>query len=124
MAAVLTAAAIVCGVAAAPAMSRGELLFRANCIGCHSMSCNRTGPKLQGLLGRKAGTAEGYDKYTDSLKNSGIVWDDEQLDRFLADPGKLVPGTAMTILSIRDPRERKEIIGFVKRQDKSVDLCF
>jgi cytochrome c len=113
-------------VIATPAdgMSRGEALFRAHCIGCHSFGCNRTGPKLQNVFGRRAGSLAEFGSYSEGLKSSGIVWSEETLDDFIRDPYKRVPGTRMAGIVINDPRERQQIIAFVRRQDTSVDICF
>jgi cytochrome c len=105
-------------------LSRDEALFRNHCVGCHSIRCNRNGPKLLDLIGRRAGAVEDFGYYSAELKESGIVWSEERLSEFLSNPGKLVPGTRMTTVSIKDPKDRRDIIGFIKRQDKSVDLCF
>jgi len=107
-----------------PKLARGEVQFRAHCIGCHSIACNRAGPKLQDIFNRKAGTVADF-KYTESLRNSGIVWSDESLDAFLRDPRKLVPGTTMAAIGrINSAKDRQDIIAYLHRQDKSIDLCF
>jgi cytochrome c len=121
--AVLIAALVAVSAAAADTMSRGERLFRANCIGCHSFGCNRSGPKLQDVFGRSAGSLPDFGSYSESLRRSGIFWSEETLNEFLADPGKRVPGTWMSIVSIKNPEDRREIIAFVKQQDRSLDLC-
>ena len=109
---------------AANGMSLGEKLFGVTCIGCHSMSCNRSGPRLKDLFGRKAGAVEDFKGYSDALKKSGIIWSEQSLDEFLSDPGKMVPGTAMSIVSVKNATERQAIIAFIKTQDTSIDLCF
>ena len=120
----LAAASFAAIAAPAGRMSRGETLFRENCIGCHSISCNRTGPKLQNVYGRKAGSLTDFGRYTESLKNSGIIWSEQTVSEFIGDPAKLVPGTAMTVTMVKNPKDRQEIVAFVKKQDTSVDLCF
>jgi cytochrome c len=105
-------------------MSLGEKLFRGTCIGCHSIACNRSGPRLKDLFGRKAGAVEDFKGYSDALKKSGIIWSEQSLDEFLSDPGKMVPGTAMSIVSVKNQKERREIIAFIKKQDTSIDFCF
>lgn len=100
----------------------GEAEFRAHCMGCHSFACNRRGPKLQDIFGRKAGSSDGF-AFTDDLKNSGIVWTDETMDAFLRDPSKVVPGTWMTFGRVENAKERRDIILYLHRQDKSGDLC-
>ena len=100
----------------------GEAEFRVHCMGCHSIACNRRGPKLQDIFGRKAGTLGDF-MYTDSLKNSGIVWAEETMDAYLRDPATLVPGTSMTFGRVESAEQRRDIIAFLHRQDKSSDLC-
>ncbi len=103
---------------------RAENLYRAKCASCHSVACNRNGPKLEGLWGRKAGTVTDYPHYTQALKDSAIVWSDQTLDDYLRDPGKLVPGTSMVAAGrIDSASERKDILAHVKRQDRRIDLC-
>src|SRR5215510_4447458 len=69
---------------------RGENLYRT-CMACHSPYKNGVGPRHNGVFGSKAGSVAGYD-YSDALKNSGIVWNGETLDPWLANPQALVPG--------------------------------
>ena len=103
---------------------RGNKLFRETCIGCHSVACNRLGPKLEGLFGRKAGSVADFKGYSPELQASGIVWTDETLDNFLRDPVKMVPGTSMSFVGrIEKASDRKDLIAFMRRQDRSFDLC-
>ncbi len=94
--------------------SNGERLFGA-CASCHSLQPGRhlTGPSLAGLFGRKAGTAEGYRRYSDALKSADLVWDRDTLDAWLADPKLLVPGNLMTFPGIEDSQARQDIIAFL-----------
>jgi cytochrome c len=102
---------------------RGKDLFGRDCVGCHSVTCNRNGPKLEGLFGRTAGSVPGFN-YTPELKASGIVWTDETLNAFLTDPNKLVPGTAMANWGrIANANERKDLIAYLRREDRAFDLC-
>jgi cytochrome c len=84
-------------VGAAPAAAPGgEAIFEQRCASCHSVEPgeNDVGPSLAGVVGRKAGGLVGY-SYSAALKASGKVWTRPQLDQFLANPQKLVPGTRM-----------------------------
>src|SRR5687768_2861223 len=91
-------------------MWRGEVAFRAHCIGCHSIGCNRSGPKLQDIFGRKAGSIVDF-KYMPGPKGSGIVWSEESLDALLRDPGRLVPGTVMaSVVRVESADDRREIL--------------
>lgn len=91
---------------------RGAEIYE-RCQACHALERNRTGPKHCGLLGRAAGTAPGFQNYSAALKGSGIVWDRDSLDRFLADPLGTVPGTRMGYAGVKDPQERADLIAFL-----------
>jgi cytochrome c len=120
----LALAPLIGQAAPLPELPRGEAQFRAYCIGCHSIACNRAGPKLQDIFNRRAGTVADFKSYTQGLRTSGIVWTDETLDEFLRDPGKLVPGTWMAAIGRIDGAEdRRDIIAYLHRQDRSIDLC-
>jgi len=78
---------------------RGERLFNGflRCYACHSLEpgVTKVGPSLAWLFGRAAGTADGFDGYSEALKTSGVVWYADTLDAFLADPQKFIPGNRM-----------------------------
>ncbi len=95
---------------------RGETIYH-KCQGCHSIDRNRVGPKHMGLFGRKAGSLPDFD-YSAAMKNSGIVWNEETLDRFLADPRGVVPGTKMTYAGIKNPQDRADLIAYLKEATK------
>jgi cytochrome c len=90
---------------------RGEILYR-NCQGCHSIDRNSVGPMHRGVLGRVAGTVEGY-HYSQALKNAKITWTEETLDRWLANPQGLVPGSSM-FYQVANPRDRADLIAFLR----------
>ncbi|HEX7006397.1 MAG TPA: cytochrome c family protein [Alphaproteobacteria bacterium] len=92
------------------------------CIACHSLERNRTGPRHCGLFGRKAGTVPGF-HYTRAMKESGIVWTRETLDKFLENPRKVVPGTAMTYAGVRDPQERADLIAYLESANADKQKC-
>lgn len=87
----------------------------ARCEACHALAYDRTGPRHCGLIGRKAGSVPGFD-YSDAMKQSGIVWNAQSLDRFLADPAKTVPGTTMGYAGVKDAQERADLIAFLQQQ--------
>jgi len=115
---------LAAGVFAARAAPVGEDQFRENCLACHAISCNRTGPALGGVIGRKAGSVADF-QYSDGLKNAGWTWTEELVNRWLQDPDKMVPGTRMTgrFRKVTSARDRKQLIQFIKRADTSLDLC-
>jgi cytochrome c len=100
-------------------VSRGQQDFRA-CAPCHSLESDRnmTGPSLAGLWGRKAGSLPSFDRYSDALKSSGIIWDDRALDGWLTDPQRMVPDNDMPFEGIKDTRARADLLAFLKEATK------
>jgi cytochrome c len=93
-----------------------QVVFNNACRTCHSMRVgdHRLGPSLAGVVGRKAGSIEGY-KFSSAMASSGIVWDEATLDQFIADPDQVVHGNAMKPYGgIADAEQRKEIVAFLK----------
>ena len=82
------------------------------CLVCHTAAADAghmSGPNLWGILGRAAGSAAGY-TYSGAIRDSGIVWDAENLRRYLADPSGYLPGTRMIMAPIRDDAELDAVI--------------
>ena len=95
---------------------KGQKVFK-KCVACHSLQegKNKIGPSLYNLLGRKAGSVEGY-KYSKVMKNSGVVWDEESLDKFLTKPRKFIPKTKMAFRGIKNKSLRDDLISFLKHK--------
>jgi cytochrome c len=91
----------------------GEAIY-ARCMGCHALDYDRTGPHHCGLFGRRAGSVPGF-PYSEAMKRADIVWSAKTLDRFLANPAKMVPGTSMGYAGISDPGERHALIAWLKQ---------
>lgn len=111
---IASAALALAGVAhAAP---DGATLFQQQCAMCHALDSDpgKLGPPLRGVVGREAASAPGY-AYSDALKRHAIRWTPKSLDRFLAAPGRVAPGTRMP-LSVSDPAARAALIAYLKRQ--------
>jgi cytochrome c len=106
------AAALIVAPAAAADAVRGKQLYESRCIACHSIDENRVGPAHKGVFGRKAGSVKDYD-YSTAVKASRIVWNAKTLDRWLADPQKLIPGTKMGY-SVPEAKDRADVIEFLK----------
>jgi cytochrome c len=106
--------------AAAPALAEddpGRLLYNNVCRTCHTMreGDNRLGPSLHGVVGRKAGSLPGF-PFSQAMANSGIVWDEATLDRFIADPDAVVPGNGMKPYGgVTAPEDRALLVAYLKR---------
>lgn len=112
-------------LAASEGTESGQEVFRARCIACHAISCNRIGPKLEGLIGRKVGSVPDFEGYSAEMKSAGFVWTEEELDTFLADPNSRIPGTLMISAGkLEDSDDRRNLITFLTSGDTSLDLCF
>lgn len=100
--------------AAAPAGPVAPAAF-AQCRACHAVEPGRhgVGPSLAGVYGTKAGEVAGY-SFSAAMKGSGLTWDDATLDRYLAAPMKVVPGTRMVFAGLPDGAKRAEVIAYIK----------
>jgi cytochrome c len=94
--------------------AKGEKVF-GQCKTCHvaEKGVNRVGPSLFGLVGRTAGSIEGF-KYSPANKNSGIVWTEEKLFEYLESPQKVVKGTYMAFAGLKNPQDRADVIAYLK----------
>ncbi len=113
----LAVALLLAGAARAqPSEEQGARDFQ-RCISCHALDPAEEGlpgPLLRGVVGRRAASLPGFD-YSPALRDSGLVWDSATLDRFLADPEALVPGTTMGLSPVRDAGLRQRIIHYLQR---------
>jgi cytochrome c len=97
----------------------GKAVF-GKCKACHQIgegSKNAVGPNLTGVIGRKAGTAEGFN-YSDSMKNSGLTWDEASFKDYITDPKKKVPGNKMVFMGLADGTDRDNIFEYLKSFSK------
>ena len=116
----LALATAIFGSAAVPSIAQaagdaaaGEHVF-ARCAACHSPKAgeNKIGPSLAGVVGRKSGDAPNYN-YSPALKSAGITWDEQELDKYLANPPADVHGTKMMI-SLPNADDRQNVIAYLK----------
>src|SRR5665213_3172879 len=98
---------------AAPDAVHGEQLFTERCTACHAMDSNKTGPMLGGVFGRKAGSAAGY-HYSQALKTATLTWSTDNLDQWLADPKKFVPGARMPV-RVLDAPSRRDLVAYLQK---------
>ena len=108
---------LLLGATAADAadVQEGAKAFGA-CAACHSLQPGRhmTGPSLADLWERKAGTAAGFPRYSEALKSSGVTWNAETLDAWLADPRAFIPNNRMTFPGIADAKARADLIAYLQ----------
>lgn len=123
MFATLLALAAVAG-ASAPVLAQdaaaGEKSF-SKCRPCHMVgetAKNGVGPLLNGLIGRPAGSIEGYN-YSAANKGSGLTWDDATFLEYIAAPAAKIKGTKMAFAGIKDPNEAANLLAYLKQFDAS-----
>lgn len=111
--ALLLTTAMAAPVLAEGDAENGEKVFR-RCKACHVIDAetNRLGPHLVGVYGREAGAVEGYN-YSSGLAEAELVWDEETLDPWLADPKAMIPDTKM-VLKLSKPEDRADVIAYLK----------
>jgi cytochrome c len=92
----------------------GEKVFKTNCGICHSPQPGRNliGPSLFSVVNRHSGEIPGF-HYSDANRNSGLIWNVATLDRYLAGPRELVPGTKMTFPGLKDAQQRADLIAYL-----------
>ena len=99
-------------------LTAGENSFK-KCLPCHRVgegAKNLVGPELNGLEGRKSGSAEGY-SYTEANKNSGITWDEAVFKEYITNPRAKIPGTKMVFAGISSENERNNLWAYLKQFD-------
>ena len=109
LAALLSTPALAAGDAA-----KGKAVF-ARCAICHTVekdAGNGVGPDLFGIYGRKAASVEGFN-YSGPLKASGITWNEENLEKWIAGPAKMVPGTKMAFAGISNHSQVEDVIAYL-----------
>ena len=98
-------------------VAEGENVFR-KCQACHAIgegASHRIGPHLNDVIGRQAGSLEDYN-YSQALRTAGqegLVWNEETLSEFLADPAAMIPGTKMVFPGLREDEEIQAVIAFL-----------
>jgi cytochrome c len=108
-----------CQTAAAQDAENGEQVFR-QCRACHQIgdgARNLVGPQLNGVIGRRAGTIDGFN-YSQANKDAGakgLVWTEDVLLKYLQNPQSFMPGTKMAYAGLRDEEARKDLIAYLKK---------
>ena len=111
------AAAVMLGMAdpaSAADAAAGQTIF-SRCKICHATEASKpspVGPNLHGLFGRKAGSLDGF-SYSEAMKHSGIVWNDETLAQYLRDPAKFIAGNRMAFPGIKDEQQIADLLAYL-----------
>ena len=97
--------------------AKGEKVF-AKCKACHEVEkgVNKVGPTLKGVVGRAAGSAEGF-KYSEAMAAKGaegLVWDEANIASYLADPKGFIPKNKMAFAGLKKPEEVADVIAYLK----------
>ncbi len=112
-ASVATTLALALAGAHAQDAAAGGMAFQ-QCAECHSPGASDgNGPGLKGVVGRKAGSKDGF-VYSAAMKKAAVTWDDKTLDAFLKDPRAVVPGTTMAYGGDDDAKERADLVAYLK----------
>ncbi len=88
----------------------------AKCASCHNVGSNARsgfGPQLNGIVGRPAASASDY-RYSQAMKQSGLVWSEDKLRAFLKSPDKVVPGTSMRFWGLGSDREIDDLLAYLR----------
>jgi cytochrome c len=96
----------------------GKAIFAGRCTACHFVEKDRGDPlggNLDGFFGKPAGSERTYQtQYSSALKNSGLTWDAATLDKWLANPAGLVPGTRMAgFPGLSNETQRADVIAYL-----------
>ena len=116
---VVIASSAATSAALAQDVAAGKTSFN-KCMACHAIGAgarNKVGPELNGLDGRKSGTAPDY-SYSDANKNSGITWNETQFKDYIKDPKATIPGTKMAFAGIKNEKEINDLWAFIAQYDK------
>ena len=116
---IIMASSAAASAALAQDAAAGKASFN-KCLACHAVgesAKNKVGPQLNGLDGRKSGTAPDY-SYSDANKNSGITWNEAQFKEYIKDPKAKIPGTKMSFAGIKSENEINNLWAFVSQYDK------
>jgi len=93
----------------------GQSVFKSQCSICHAVQPdkNGTGPSLFGIVGRKTGSIPGF-RYSVGNQNANLTWDPAMLDKYLAAPKAVVPGTTMNFPGLKDDAKRADLIAYLQ----------
>lgn len=96
-------------------VENGKKVF-VKCGVCHSIEKDvpKVGPSLYDVFGRKAGTLSSFSMYSDAMKNSGVVWNDQTIAEFLKSPREYIKGTRMIFIGLKDDKTIADLLAYMK----------
>ncbi len=94
---------------------KGKRVFM-RCQACHTLVAgqHRMGPSIANLFGQEAGTAAGFPRYSNALKEADFLWTEAALDEWLASPKAFLPGNKMPFAGLRNPQDRKDLLAYLR----------
>lgn len=94
--------------------AEGEKVFK-KCVACHAAEAgkNKVGPSLHGIVGRKAGTVEGF-KYSKAMQEADLAWTEENIAKYLEKPRDFIPGNRMAFAGLPKKEDRENVIAYLK----------
>lgn len=94
--------------------AKGEKVF-AKCKTCHEIATtkNKVGPTLHGVIGRQAGSVEGF-KYSEAMAGSGVTWDAVTIAEYVANPKEFVPGNKMAFVGLKKEDEIENLVAYIQ----------
>ena len=94
--------------------AKGEKVF-GKCKTCHDIATakNKVGPTLHGVIGRKAGTVEGF-KYSEAMVASGVVWDETTIAEYIKKPKEFIAGNKMAFAGLKKDEEVADLIAYIQ----------
>ncbi|MFZ4806361.1 MAG: c-type cytochrome [Hyphomicrobiaceae bacterium] len=96
----------------------GEDVFK-KCRACHQVgetAKNAVGPKLNGIIGRTAGSVDGFN-YSPANKGSGVTWTEDTFKKYIVDPKAFMPGNKMAFAGVKDDKDVADLLAFLKQYD-------
>ncbi len=110
----------VLGLIATANVENGQKVA-AKCQSCHDFTAanaNKVGPGLYGVIGRAAGTHEGFN-YSEAMKAHAKPWTYADISHLVTNPKAYIPGTKMTFPGLPKAQDRADLLAWLRNQAAS-----